>query len=77
MKRKHQEKIESLKNSRNNTVARFGRYWPHLREEVDKLYKAGRFHKKPYGPLGQHITVKDMAYSIPAEKALGKLSRRG
>lgn len=69
-----QRRIGELQKARSNKVLRFGKFWPALLEEVEKLHKAGRFKgPKPYGPLGSHITLTDMRYALGAERALGNL----
>lgn len=71
LKKRHQARIAEMEKSRSNKIARFGKYWPALREEIDKLHRAGKFKQKPFGPIGSHITVKDMKYILGVEKALG------
>lgn len=71
IKKQRQQKIAELEKVRNNKTARFGRNIPALQEEIEKLVKAGRFKRRPYGPLGAHITMKDMNYVLGAERALG------
>ena len=72
IKKRHQQRIAELEKARKNKTARFGRNLPALEDEINRLVRAGRFKKKPIGPLGAHITMKDMKYVLGAEKALGK-----
>lgn len=70
IKKKHQQKITDLERTRSDSILRYGKYWPNLLAEVEKQQKAGKFRKKPYGPLGSHVSIKDMRFVLGAERAL-------
>ena len=72
LKKNHQQKIGQLEKARSNKSMRFGRSVPALLAEIEKLYRAGKFTKKPIGPIGAHITIKDMKYALGAERAMGE-----
>ncbi|XP_067943065.1 structural maintenance of chromosomes protein 6-like [Watersipora subatra] len=73
LKKRHQAKIGQLETLKSNKSLKFGRSVPALVEAIDRLHRAGRFTKKPLGPIGAHITIKDMKYALGAERALGSV----
>ncbi|KAM6961221.1 structural maintenance of chromosomes protein 6 [Aplochiton taeniatus] len=65
MKRKNQ-----LKASRSNKLKRFGDNMPELLDAIDKAYTKGRFIKKPMGPIGACINLKDPTLAVAVESCL-------
>ncbi|XP_041828358.1 structural maintenance of chromosomes protein 6 [Melanotaenia boesemani] len=65
MKRKNQ-----LLASRSNRLKRFGDNIPDLINSVAEAYAAGRFLKRPVGPIGACITLKDPMFSVAVECCL-------
>ncbi|NXU02551.1 SMC6 protein, partial [Buphagus erythrorhynchus] len=51
--------IYVLKDSKTNTLKRFGPHVPAFLEAVEVAHKQGHFRKKPLGPLGALIHPKD------------------
>lgn len=49
-----QKQLRDLKDSKTNTLKRFGPYVPAFLEAIEVAHKQGRFRKKPLGPLGKN-----------------------
>ncbi|XDV42761.1 hypothetical protein PO909_011373 [Leuciscus waleckii] len=65
LKRKKQ-----LMASRSNRLKRFGDHMPELLELIDKAFAQGRFIKKPVGPIGACISLKDPSLAVAVESCL-------
>ncbi|XP_052386077.1 structural maintenance of chromosomes protein 6 isoform X1 [Carassius gibelio] len=65
LKRKKQ-----LMASRSNRLRRFGDHMPELMESIDKAFAQGRFIKKPVGPIGACISLKDPSLAVAVESCL-------
>ncbi|XP_016401350.1 structural maintenance of chromosomes protein 6-like, partial [Sinocyclocheilus rhinocerous] len=65
LKRKKQ-----LMASRSNRLRRFGDHMPELLESIDKAFAQGRFIKKPVGPIGACISLKDPSLVVAVESCL-------
>ncbi|XP_030627220.1 structural maintenance of chromosomes protein 6 [Chanos chanos] len=65
LKRKNQ-----LTASKSNRLRRFGDHMPELLESVDKAHAQGRFIKKPVGPIGACISLKDPSLAVAVESCL-------
>uniref|UniRef100_A0A3Q2DB56 Structural maintenance of chromosomes protein 6 n=1 Tax=Cyprinodon variegatus TaxID=28743 RepID=A0A3Q2DB56_CYPVA len=65
MKRKNQ-----LLASRSNKLKRFGDNVPDLIAAIDEAFAAGRFIKKPVGPIGACISMKDPSLAVAVECCL-------
>ncbi|KAI1895737.1 hypothetical protein AGOR_G00109520 [Albula goreensis] len=68
-----QKRRNQLMASRSNRIKRFGDRMPELLESIDKAHAQGRFVKKPVGPLGSCITLKDPSLVLAVENCLGGL----
>ncbi|XP_018015706.1 structural maintenance of chromosomes protein 6 [Hyalella azteca] len=65
---------DNIKNAQNKKVSKytvFGAWVPGALADIEKANKLGKFEKKPIGPLGAFIEVRDPAWAHIAEKALG------
>jgi len=49
-----QKQLRELKDSKTNTLKRFGPHIPAFLEVVETAYRQGRFKHKPVGPLGKN-----------------------
>ncbi|XP_053975498.1 structural maintenance of chromosomes protein 6 [Hylaeus volcanicus] len=71
----HMQKIKREVNARklhsDNALTVFGRNIPRLLRRIEEAYNNGHFSKKPRGPLGAYIKVKDSAWSAAIENYLG------
>ncbi|KAI9526947.1 hypothetical protein NQZ68_034617 [Dissostichus eleginoides] len=56
--------------SRSNKLKRFGDQVPDLMISIDEANAAGRFKKKPIGPLGAFISLKDPLLAAAVEACL-------
>ncbi|XP_065110604.1 structural maintenance of chromosomes protein 6 isoform X2 [Paramisgurnus dabryanus] len=65
LKRKKQ-----LMASRSNRLRRFGDSMPELLQSIDRAFAQGRFIKKPVGPLGACISLKDPSLVVAVESCL-------
>ncbi|XP_016296357.1 structural maintenance of chromosomes protein 6-like [Sinocyclocheilus anshuiensis] len=65
LKRKKQ-----LMASRSNRLRRFGDHMPELLESINKAFSQGRFIKKPVGPIGACISLKDPSLAVAVESCL-------
>ncbi|XP_056343085.1 structural maintenance of chromosomes protein 6 isoform X2 [Oenanthe melanoleuca] len=65
-----QKQLRDLKDSKINTLKRFGPHIPAFLEAVEVAYKQGRFRKKPLGPLGALIHPKDPELILAIESCL-------
>ncbi|NXH55340.1 SMC6 protein, partial [Rhabdornis inornatus] len=65
-----QKQLRDLKDSKTNTLKRFGPHVPAFLEAVEVAHKQGRFRKKPLGPLGALIHPKDPELILAIESCL-------
>lgn len=63
--------IQNLQASKKNSLQRFGRYVPQLLREIDSAVARGHFRKRPKGPLGSMIKLKDQRWALATEVCLG------
>ncbi|KAM6433429.1 structural maintenance of chromosomes protein 6 [Rhynochetos jubatus] len=68
-----QKHLRELKESKTNTLKRFGPHIPAFLEEVEKAYRQGHFKHKPVGPLGAFIHPKDPELTLAIESCLKSL----
>uniref|UniRef100_F7D883 Structural maintenance of chromosomes protein 6 n=1 Tax=Monodelphis domestica TaxID=13616 RepID=F7D883_MONDO len=66
-KRSH---LEHLRGSRSNRLKQFGSQVPALLEAIDEAYKKGQFTRKPVGPLGACIRLRDPELALAIECCL-------
>ncbi|NXT85516.1 SMC6 protein, partial [Zapornia atra] len=65
-----QKQLRELKDSKTNTLKRFGQHIPAFLEAVETAYKEGRFRHKPIGPIGAFIHPKDAELTLAVEACL-------
>ncbi|XP_049674556.1 structural maintenance of chromosomes protein 6 [Accipiter gentilis] len=68
-----QKQLRELKDSKTNTLKRFGPHIPAFLEAVETAYRQGRFKHKPVGPLGAFIHPKDAELTLAVECCLKSL----
>uniref|UniRef100_A0A673L885 Structural maintenance of chromosomes protein 6 n=1 Tax=Sinocyclocheilus rhinocerous TaxID=307959 RepID=A0A673L885_9TELE len=61
---------KQLMASRSNRLRRFGDHMPELLESINKAFSQGRFIKKPVGPIGACISLKDPSLAVAVESCL-------
>lgn len=49
-----QKQLRDLRDSKTNTLKRFGPHMPAFLEAIEMAHKQGHFKKKPLGPLGMN-----------------------
>uniref|UniRef100_A0A668AX34 Structural maintenance of chromosomes 6 n=1 Tax=Myripristis murdjan TaxID=586833 RepID=A0A668AX34_9TELE len=65
-----QKRRNQLLASRSNKLKRFGDRVPELLASIDEAYAMGRFLKKPIGPIGAYISLKDPTLAVAVECCL-------
>ncbi|NXF05774.1 SMC6 protein, partial [Smithornis capensis] len=65
-----QKQLRELKDSKTDTLKRFGPHIPAFLEAVETAYKQGRFKHKPLGPVGAFIHLKDPELILAVESCL-------
>ncbi|XP_054035855.1 structural maintenance of chromosomes protein 6 [Dryobates pubescens] len=68
-----QKQLREMKESKTNTLKRFGPHVPAFLEAVETAYKQGHFKQKPLGPLGAFIHPKDAELTLAIESCLKSL----
>ncbi|XP_029349003.1 structural maintenance of chromosomes protein 6 isoform X2 [Echeneis naucrates] len=61
---------DQLLASRSNKLRRFGDHVPELLDSISEAYAAGHFLKKPLGPIGACISLKDPTLAVAVECCL-------
>ncbi|NXA51544.1 SMC6 protein, partial [Nothocercus julius] len=62
--------LRELKDSKTNTLKRFGPHVPAFLEALETAYRQGHFKYKPVGPLGAFIHLKDAELTLAVESCL-------
>ncbi|NXJ80279.1 SMC6 protein, partial [Trogon melanurus] len=65
-----QKQLRELKDSKTNTLKRFGPHTPAFLEAIETAYRQGRFKHKPIGPIGAFIHPKDAELTLAVECCL-------
>ncbi|XP_066453092.1 structural maintenance of chromosomes protein 6 [Eleutherodactylus coqui] len=65
--------IKELHDSKTDRLRRFGQHIPALLAEIDAAYERRCFKKKPIGPLGACIRLKDPQLALAVESCLKSL----
>ncbi|NXJ29006.1 SMC6 protein, partial [Dicrurus megarhynchus] len=65
-----QKQLRDLKDSKTDTLKRFGPRIPAFLEAIEMAHKQGHFKKKPLGPLGALIHPKDPELILAIESCL-------
>lgn len=68
-----QQNLQQLEGSRTNRIRRFGEQMPALLNAIDQAYRRGTFQKKPIGPLGYCIRLRDPSMAVAVESCLKSL----
>lgn len=67
------KQLNNLRASRTNQLKRFGESIPALLEAIEEAHRQGRFKKKPIGPLGACLRLKNPEYALAVESCLKSL----
>nr|XP_027198294.1 structural maintenance of chromosomes protein 6-like isoform X2 [Dermatophagoides pteronyssinus]XP_027198295.1 structural maintenance of chromosomes protein 6-like isoform X2 [Dermatophagoides pteronyssinus] len=68
-----QREIKRLTGDGNNRLRRYGAKFSELNEKIDLLYKNKKFHRKPFGPIGEYIRLNDSKDAYAVECLLKKM----
>uniref|UniRef100_A0A8C4Q4U3 Si:dkey-119f1.1 n=1 Tax=Eptatretus burgeri TaxID=7764 RepID=A0A8C4Q4U3_EPTBU len=69
----NEQRHRELSASRTDRLSRFGHHMPRLSQLIDDAHKLGRFQRKPIGPLGSSITIRDPELALAAECCLKEI----
>ncbi|GAB6030556.1 Structural maintenance of chromosomes protein 6 [Chamberlinius hualienensis] len=64
------KKLKAAENARGDRQKRFGHWVPEALIEIEKAYQKGVFRRKPVGPLGLDIKVRDPKWTLAVEAIL-------
>ncbi|XP_033860951.1 structural maintenance of chromosomes protein 6 [Acipenser ruthenus] len=64
------KRLNQMKAGRSNSLRRFGEHIPELLEAINTAHEQGRFTKKPVGPIGACIHLKDASLAVGVESCL-------
>ncbi|KAJ8410183.1 hypothetical protein AAFF_G00201640 [Aldrovandia affinis] len=62
--------LRGLAACRTDRIKRFGQQMPTLLAAIDEAYRMGQFKKRPVGPMGYCIRLKDPEVSLAVESCL-------
>ncbi|XP_043924473.1 structural maintenance of chromosomes protein 6 [Protopterus annectens] len=62
--------MRDLIGSKTNKLKRFGQFIPDLLDAIEEAHRQGRFRRKPLGPLGACIRLKDPELALAVESCL-------
>ncbi|KAM4633403.1 structural maintenance of chromosomes protein 6 [Polymixia lowei] len=62
--------LQTMEGSRSNRLRRFGEHMPALLSAIEEAHRRGQFRKKPRGPLGYCISLKDPELALAIELCL-------
>ncbi|XP_067218648.1 structural maintenance of chromosomes protein 6-like [Chanodichthys erythropterus] len=68
-----QRQLVAMEESRNNQICRFGEQMPGLLRAIDEADRRGQFKRKPVGPLGFCIRLRDPELGLAVESCLKAL----
>ncbi|KAK2901319.1 hypothetical protein Q8A67_009434 [Cirrhinus molitorella] len=68
-----QRNLAAMERSRDNRLCRFGEHMPALLKAIDEADRRGQFRRKPVGPLGFCIRLRDPELGLAVECCLKAL----
>nr|XP_055058867.1 structural maintenance of chromosomes protein 6-like [Misgurnus anguillicaudatus]XP_055058868.1 structural maintenance of chromosomes protein 6-like [Misgurnus anguillicaudatus] len=68
-----QRDLAAMEGSRSDRLRRFGEQMPGLLRAIDEAHRRGHFKKKPVGPLGYCIRLRDPDLGLAVESCLRAL----
>ncbi|XP_071550268.1 structural maintenance of chromosomes protein 6-like [Panulirus ornatus] len=66
-----EQELQGLQSQQGNQFTVYGQWVPQLLQEIDVAYRKGLFSKKPVGPLGAFIKLRDNNWGHVAEMVIG------
>ncbi|MEE6476873.1 hypothetical protein FKM82_011251 [Ascaphus truei] len=70
---RHRRQLNEFQDSKTDKLKRFGQHMPSFLALIEDFYRQGRFTKKPVGPLGACIRLKDPQLALAVESCLKAL----
>ncbi|CAH1773617.1 unnamed protein product [Owenia fusiformis] len=67
--------LKDLEASSKDRLKRFGTWMPDLQNLINQAHQQGRFHKKPIGPLGACMQLRNQDYALAIECCLKNLMK--
>lgn len=64
--------LKRIKSGQENRIRKYGDAIVRLRDEIDKADRQNRFKRKPIGPLGYYLKIKNPDIATPLEIYLGR-----
>jgi len=64
------KKIAALQASKKDSLLKYGKGTDAILKAVEQANKQGKFHRKPVGPLGSHIKLKDYKWAKAVEQTI-------
>lgn len=61
---------EQLRRAQGDRLRLFGDRMPQLIEDIER--NASSFHRKPVGPIGMYVELKERKWALPVEAIIGK-----
>ncbi|XP_071807403.1 structural maintenance of chromosomes protein 6-like [Asterias amurensis] len=68
-----ERRVRNLEASRKDRLKLYGDFMPTLLNEIKKAAEKNMFHRKPKGPIGTHLKLRDPQWAIGIEACLGGL----
>ncbi|XP_069682239.1 structural maintenance of chromosomes protein 6-like isoform X2 [Periplaneta americana] len=65
-----QREIKEMKKDSSNNLSVFGAWAPKVNQKIEEAMRSGKFKKKPRGPLGAYIKLKDASWAPALESYL-------
>ncbi|XP_065648710.1 structural maintenance of chromosomes protein 6 isoform X2 [Hydra vulgaris] len=65
-------KLQSLESNQKDRLSVFGKSTAAILDGINEAMRHGRFQKKPVGPLGSLVKIKDYAWVLAVEKCIGQ-----
>lgn len=69
----NQRELNNLRSAVKNKLRKYGPRIPDVIARIHMDYKRGRFHRKPIGPVGEWIKLKDSEWALAVESCLKSL----
>ncbi|KAJ9586758.1 hypothetical protein L9F63_019657, partial [Diploptera punctata] len=67
--------LHNMKEQSGDSLTVFGTWAPRVAQKIDEAFRRGLFEKKPRGPLGAYVKLKDATWAPAVEGFLESLTR--
>ncbi|XP_067006595.2 structural maintenance of chromosomes protein 6 [Anabrus simplex] len=74
IKRSIDDRVRRIKQlqSESHSLSVFGSWMPRLNEMIDNADRQRKFHRRPVGPIGAHLKVRDSKWSATVESFISR-----